>query len=202
MRCVRKNKIDVETYRFIGDFVKNKATKLESVNGIRKVTGNYTQMSVINGLKDVKKYIVGGRKVNTGLDDRVTYQIDLGKDNEHISQIIQVVIDKDVVDKRDPNALAVESLCNHSIKVKHRNIRNDIACTFAMAGAFTAIIGGIMYADAKESEYTHNNDLTKPDSIVEYQEENPYKEIDNKFDYSDSGIQDISSDEYTSGRSY
>ena len=197
-----KNSIDVETYKFIGNFVDNKARKIEKVDGKRRLTGNYTQASIIKSLKDCTKYIVGGRKVTTGANDRLTYQIDLGKDRDHISQIIQIIIDKRIVDQKDPNAMEIEGLCNYSIGVKHKNIRNDIACTLAIGAAITTVVGGIMYADAMESEYAETNNLTQPDSIVEYQEEDPYKDIDSKFDYSASGIQEISDDQYSSGRSY
>lgn len=197
-----KNKIEVETYRFIGDSASNKVKKLENINGKREITGNYTQTSVIKALNDCKKYIVSGRKINTGLEDRVTYQVDLGKDAEHISQIVQIVMDKSNLDKADPNALAIENLCKYSIEVKHKNIRANIAIALALLGGVAIFAGSFKYADKKESEYMVTNDLTTPDSIVESEDYNHYKEIEDELDFANRSDLDISDDEYSTGRSY
>lgn len=198
-----KNKIEVETYRFIGDSISNRVKKIESINGERQITGNYTQTSLIKSLNECKKYMISGRKVSTGKADRAIFQVDLGTDKEHVSQIIQIVMDQANLDKADPNALAIENLCNYSIKVKHNRIRNTIVATLVGTAVTYAAIVGFVEADKKESKYMYNNDLTNPDPIVDYEEFDPYKDIDSKLDYSDSNqVEDISSDEYSSGRSY
>ena len=211
-----KNKIEVETYRFVGDSKVNKVKKMETINGERQVTGNYTQTSFIKSLNECKKYMLSGRKISTGKDDRAIFQVDLSEDKENVSQIIQIVMDQANLDKADPNALAIENLCNYSIKVKHNRIRNAIAATLVGTAVGYVMLLGFVEADKKESQYLRSNDLTNPDPIVDYEDFEPYKEIDEKYDYSDSDIakeiinsnysddeaKDISNDEYSSGKSY
>lgn len=142
-----KKKIETETYRFIGDSTQNLATLIEN----RKAVGNYTQTSIIKALSDNKQYVVSGQKLKSSIDStRQAYLISYGKDKENVDQIIKIIVDKENLEKGDPNVLAIDNLCNQSINVKIKNTAIKVICGAALALVTIGVVHGIVKADEKE----------------------------------------------------
>lgn len=140
-----------ETYRFIGDSTTNQAKRMVKGEPIQ----TFTQTSIIEAFNDNKNFICGGSKLLTGKNDsRVGYMVYFGNDKTNPEQIINIVLDKDVLESGDVNALAIDSLCQYAIRVNNKN--NKKLALAAIAGTLGglvvagSLIGGLIWADSKE----------------------------------------------------
>lgn len=143
----------IEKYRFIGDSTTNKAKRI--VKG--EPTELFSQTDIIEAFNNNKSLVCGGSKLITGKNDsRVGYIIYFGKEKSNPDQIIKIILDKEVLEKGDVNALAIDSLCQYAIRVNKKNNKklaiSAIAGTLAGIGLAGAIVGGLIYADKKEGK--------------------------------------------------
>ena len=142
--------INLETYRFVGDSSTNKVKFSE--NG--KTVGTYTQTEVVEALSQNRKHINGGIKLNTGeSSSKSAYLIYFGGSKNEPKQIIKIIFDKKNIELGDPNALAIENLCEYSIKVKNNRIKNAILSGVASITIVGGLVGGMIWAGSKEQEY-------------------------------------------------
>lgn len=187
-----KKDIELEKFQFVGDSSVNRVicTKADGT----KIT--CTQTAFITALAQSKKDIKGGRKLKLNTNsDKVSYLIDYGKDENEPQQMIKVTMDKESIAKGDVNALAVDSICQHSITIEKNNVKKKvlegIAMTLVTAGLAGALVGGFVYASKKETKYesSKNHDyitqmneerlkngvepLTFDDDLSEFSYENP-----------------------------
>lgn len=143
----------IETYRFIGDSSVNRAKKM--VKG--EPTQTYTQSQIIEVLNNNKHLVCGGSKLKAKKNDtRLGYAIYYGKDKTNPDQIIKIVLDKESLEKGDVNALAIDSICQHSIRIN--KINNKKLALYAVAGTLGGLViagslmMGMMLADKEESK--------------------------------------------------
>lgn len=142
---------DIETFKFVGDSSVNRAKKM--VKG--KPTETYTQTDIIDALNSKKHLVCGGSKlISKKNDPRIGYIIYYGKEKSNPEYIVRIIIDKEMVEKGDINALAIDSLCQHSIRVNHRNnarIAAAVGVAIVSAGiAVGAFIATVSWALDKE----------------------------------------------------
>lgn len=149
-----KKDIELEKFRFIGDSGVNRVicTRADGT----KVT--CTQSDFITALVRSKRHIQGGRKLKLNTNSsRVSYLIDYGKEENEPQQMIKVTMDKENIAKGDINALAVDSICQHSITVRKNNLKKKVidgVVTVLVTVSLTgALIGGFTYAAEKEAKY-------------------------------------------------
>lgn len=149
-----KKDIELEKFQFIGDSSVDRVICTKA-NGT-KVT--CTQTDFITALAQNRKSIKGGRKLRLNTNSgKVSYLIDYGNDENPPQQMIKVTMDEENLAKGDINALAVDSICQHSITVRKNNIKkkviNGVAATLVTISLTGALIGGFIYAAEKESKY-------------------------------------------------
>ena len=198
-----KNKIDVQTFRFMGDSSENKAVRLENVGKKREITGRYTQTAVIRTLNECRDKILGGRRVKLKLDDREIYEIDLGSNPEKIEQIIKIIIPSESLKNGDPNALAIQNLCKYSIEVKKSNVKANVALAIVTIGVVVATIVGFVDAEKKEAEEIAKNIPPSPVAPLDYDKAyDPDKEVEAKYIQSYYSSLEASNDEYSGSKSY
>lgn len=184
-----KKNIETETYRFVGDSKENLAVQI--INGRR--AGSYSQTSIIRGLTENKQYVVGGKKVKSPIDSpRQAYLIYYGKDKEHIEQIVKIVVDKQNLEKGDPNALAIDGMCLHSVNVKIKNW----AVKALAATSVVVMMTGLAYGFIKAGQQEDRIQRDKMDSYFEWMNEEraenglpPLGESDYEIDYTDNNYQ-------------
>lgn len=163
----------IENYRFIGDSTTNKVRRM--VKG--EPTTLFSQTDIISVLNNNKNLVCGGSKLTTGKNDsRIGYIIYFGKEKFNPDQIIKIIIDKEVLEKGDVNALAIDSLCQYAIRVNKKNNKklaiSAIAGTLAGLGLAGAIVGGIIYADKKESKIQDKKNQEYQEWLQEQRMEN------------------------------
>ena len=198
-----KKDIELEKFRFIGDSGVNRVicTRTDGT----KVT--CTQSDFIRALVRSKRYIQGGRKLNLNTNSsRVSYLIDYGKEENEPQQMIKVTMDKENIAKGDINALAVDSICQHSITVRKNNLKKKVidgVVTVLVTVSLTgALIGGFTYAAEKEAKYESEKMHEYITQINEERRKNgleplPFgNDTSSEFSYEDS-----MDDNLTSGRS-
>ncbi len=195
---------EIETYRFIGDSTINKAKKL--VNG--KATATYTQTGIINTFNNNKHLVCGGSKLMVGKNDaRIGYVVYFGKEKSNPEQIIKIILDKEALEKGDVNALAIDNLCQYSIKVNKRNNKklaiSAVAGTLGGLVVVGSLLVGIMLADKKKSEHRKNDVEEYQEWLHEQQMENgTYKSWLEEQGLIDNDSVDEIFAEKTNGRSY
>lgn len=201
-----KKDIEIEKYRFIGDSSVDKVICMRADGS----TMDCTQTDFISALAKSKKHIKSGRKIklndNSG---KVSYLIDYGNDENEPKQMIKVTMDEENIVKGDVNALAVDSICQHSITIGKNNIKkkvlSGVAMTLATVSLAGALVGGFAYASEKDAEY----EAKKTESYVsQLNEERRQKGLNDltfgdntnasQIDYENLIIDD---DSITSGRS-
>ena len=139
----------IETYRFIGDSSVNKAKCIE--NG--KTVGMYTQTDIIAALAEHREDIKGGFKLKTKEDDpRRAYVIYFGGTKDQPKQYVKIIFNKEILEMGDPNALAIENLCEYSVRVRKNNIKIGVLSAVGSIAIFGTLIGCMIWADQKESE--------------------------------------------------
>lgn len=144
-----KKKIEVETYRFVGDYRDDIAKRIEH----GKAVGTYTQTSIIKVLNENKQYVVGGKKIKSPINSsRQAYLISYGRDGENPEQIIKIIVDKASLANGDPNALAIEGMCQHSVNVKIKSWAIKTLCVTSMVVMMTGLGYGMIKADEREYE--------------------------------------------------
>lgn len=198
-----KRDIEVEKYRFIGDSSVNRVL-CTNADGSK---AQYTQTDFIAALAQNKKNIKGGRKLKFGANNgKVSYLIDYGNDEKRPQQMIKVTIDEENIAKGDVNALAIDSICQHSIKIGKNNIKKKIlsgvAMTLVTVSFAGILVGGFAYASKKEDEYQKQRMEEYITQMNEARRENGLDPLD--YDgYSDSNYEetDVNEDEITSGKS-
>lgn len=193
-----------ETYEFIGDSRENKAK--------RKVSGEpttlYSQTDIINAFSENRGSVCGGTKLYTKKDDsRLVYMVYFGKERFNPDQIIKIIIDKENLEKGDVNTLAIDSLCQYSIRVNQRYIKKII--TGVIAGSLTGVamigmlIAGLKYANEKEGKVQAEANKQYQEWLKQQQmQKGTYKESLENY----PGYYDEEKDEFvmnsSSGRSY
>lgn len=155
---MKNNNIELEKYKFIGDSNDNQAIYIGS-NGSQSYC---SQTDIIAALTQNKQYIKGGSKISDNTKN-VSYLITYGNDNNKPKELIKITFDKNNLLKGDPNALAIDSICNKAIVIKKKNIKKMIlsgtAAALVGAGVAGAIVVGFAYAAQKEHEI--QNEETK-----------------------------------------
>ena len=155
---------EIETFRFVGDSTTNKAKKM--ING--KTVATYTQTGIIDTFNKNKHLVCGGSKlISKKNDSRIGYMVYFGKDKTDLDQIIKIVLDKESLEKGDINALAIDSLCQHAIRInKINNKKIALVATASVLGGLVvagSLIGGMIWADKEETK-------NRKSDIEEYQE--------------------------------
>lgn len=150
---MKKNDIELEKYIFIGDSSVNEAYCIQN-DGSKHYC---TQTDIITALAQNKKYIKGGSRINISSEsDSISYLIDYGTDEKQPKELIKITFDKNNLLKGDPNALAIDSICNKAIVIKKKNIKKMIiagtAAALVGAGLAGAMVVGFGYAAKKEQE--------------------------------------------------
>lgn len=150
---MKNNNIELEKYKFIGDSNVNEAICIRN-DGSKHYC---TQTDIITALVQNKKYIKGGTKLKLNKDSKnVSYLIDYGTDEKQPKQLIKITFDKNNLLKGDPNALAIDSICNKAVILKKNNIKKMIitgtAAALVGAGIAGAMAVGFAYAAEKEHE--------------------------------------------------
>lgn len=200
-----KYESQIETYRFIGDSSSNKAKKI--VKG--KPTETYTQTGIISAFNENKHLVCGGSKLITGKNDpRIGYVVYFGKSRSNPDQIIKIVIDKEMIEKGDVNALAIDSLCQYSLKVNKKN--NKKLATGAIAGTLGglvvagALVGGMFWASKKEDDMKNKDSQNYQEWLHEQRIENgTYKSwLEEQGLIDEESINEVINPEQTNGRSY
>lgn len=194
----------IETYRFIGDSTVNQAKKI--VKG--EPTETYAQTDIIDAFNNNKSLVCGGNKLITGKNDsRLGYIIYFGKEKSNPDQIIKIVLDKEVFEKGDVNALAIDNLCQYAIRVNKRN--NKKLAVAAIAGTLGglvvagSLVGAMIWADKKEGEIQNE----KTEDYQEWLREERMENGTYKSWLEEQGLLDEESinevlEEKTNGRSY
>ncbi len=148
-----KKDIELEKYRFIGDSSVNKVVCIKADGSQIECT----QTDFISALAQSKKYIKGGSKLKLNNSGKISYLIDYGNDEKEPKQMIKVTIDEENLSKGDTNALAVDSICQHSITVRKNNIKKKVlagvAMTLVTAGLAGVLVSSFAYAAKKDAEY-------------------------------------------------
>ena len=199
-----KYESQIETYRFVGNSITNKAKKI--VNG--KTVAMYTQTGIIDTFNENKHLVCGGSKLFSKKNDsRVGYMVYFGKDKTNPDQIIKIVLEKESLDKGDVNALAIDSLCQHAIRInKINNKKIALVTTASVLGGLViagSLIGGMILADKEESK-------NRKSDVEEYQqwlheqrmENGTYKSWLEEQGLIDSDSVDEILNEKTNGRSF
>lgn len=167
-----KNKVEVDTYRFVGDSKVNEAQNIS--NG--QLCGSYTQTEIIKVLNDNRDFVCGGSHPETGNSPRDIFLIYFGKDKKNPDQLIKIIMDSENITNGDPNALAIQGMCNHAIKVKYKNIRHKVIATTAGAlatiGLMGTLVGGMIWADKKETEYQQEKNSSYQEWLEEERRQN------------------------------
>ena len=198
-----KKDIELEKFRFIGDSGVNWVicTRADGT----KVT--CTQSDFITALVRSKRHIQGGRKLNLSTNSsRVSYLIDYGKEENEPQQMIKVTMDKENIAKGDINALAVDSICQHSITVRKNNLKKKVidgVVTVLVTVSLTgALIGGFTYAAEKEAKYESEKMHDYITQMNEERRKNGLEPLTYGEDVSSEfGHEDSMDDNLTSGRS-
>ncbi len=198
-----KKDIELEKFRFIGDSGVNRVicTRADGT----KVT--CTQSDFITALVRSKRHIQGGRKLNLNTNSsRVSYLIDYGKEENEPQQMIKVTMDKENIAKGDINALAVDSICQHSITVRKNNLKKKVidgVVTVLVTVSLTgALIGGFTYAAEKEAKYESEKMHDYITQMNEERRKNGLEPLTYGEDVSSEfGHEDSMDDNLTSGRS-
>lgn len=198
-----KKDIELEKFRFIGDSGVNRVicTRADGT----KVT--CTQSDFITALVRSKRHIQGGRKLNLSTNSsRVSYLIDYGKEENEPQQMIKVTMDKENIAKGDINALAVDSICQHSITVRKNNLKKKVidgVVTVLVTVSLTgALIGGFTYAAEKEAKYESEKMHDYITQMNEERRKNGLEPLTYGEDVSSEfGHEDSMDDNLTSGRS-
>lgn len=195
----------IETYRFIGDSSVNKAKKM--VKG--EPTKAYTQTDIIAAFNNNKHLVCGGNKLITGKNDpRVGYVIYFGTSKSEPEQIIKIVIDKEMVEKGDVNALAIDSLCQYSLRVNKKNnkklVLGAIAGTLGGLVVAGSLIGGMIWAGKQEGKVQAKETEDYQKWLTEQRmEEETYKSwLEEKGLIVAENVDEIINSEQTKGRSY
>ena len=149
-----KKDIELEKFSFVGDSSVDRVicTKADGT----KMT--CTQSDFITALAQSKRDIKGGRKLKLNTNSgKISYLIDYGRDENEPQQMIKVTMDERNIAKGDINALAVDSICQHSITVRKNNLKkkviDGIVTTLITVSLTGALIGGFTYAAEKEAKY-------------------------------------------------
>lgn len=194
-----------ETFKFIGDSAGNKAKRI--VKG--EPTETYTQTDIIAAFNDNKGLICGGSKLNTGKDSpSIAYMIYFGKEKSNPEQIIKIIINKSMIEKGDINTLAIDSLCQYSLRVNKKNNKKLILGTIAgtLGGLVLAgsMLGGLVWADKKESEIQNKKAEDHQEWLTEQRIGNgTYKSwLEEQGLIDEESVNEVINSELTSGRSY
>lgn len=200
-----KYESQIETYRFVGNSITNKAKKI--VNG--KTVAMYTQTGIIDTFNENKHLVCGGSKLFSKKNDsRVGYMVYFGKDKTNPDQIIKIVLEKESLDKGDVNALAIDSLCQHAIRInKINNKKIALVTTASVLGGLViagSLIGGMIWADQKEGEVQNKKVESHQDWLTEQRMENgTYKSwLEEQGLIDEESVNEVLNSEQTNGRSY
>lgn len=164
---------EIEKYHFVGDSKKNIAKRI--VKG--EPVSSYTQTGIIEAFNSNKNLVCGGSKINMGENNtRVGYIIYFGKEKSNPDQIIKIILDKEMLEKGDINALAIDSLCQYAIRINKKNNKKLAimagASVLAAIGLAGALIGGLMWASEKEQEIQDKETRNYQDWLQEQRMEN------------------------------
>lgn len=145
-----KNNIELEKCRFVGDSSVNEAIYTKDDGTTLKCT----QTDFIDALAKSKKYIKSGRKLKTNSNNgKISYLIDYGNKENEPKQMIKVTFDEENLAKGDVNALAVDSVCQHSITVRKNNVKKKVLTGVALTLVCVGLSGTLAYGLEKDSEY-------------------------------------------------
>lgn len=184
---MKKNNIELEKYVFVGD---------SSINEVicTKDDGSKvrcTQTALITALTENKEHIKGGSKLKLGNDNgKVSYLIDYGTSENQPKEIIKITLDEENILKGDPNALAIDAICQRAIIVKQNNIKKLVisgtAAALAAVGLAGAVVAGLAYASKGEEKHQQKE-------TQQYQQWLDEKRNENNLNLSmDGGIPEIS----------
>lgn len=147
-----KKNIELEKCLFIGSSDENRALYTKADGTEIKCS----QTDIIKALSKSKRYIQGGKKIKLDGDSKkVSYLIDYGAIENEPKQMIKITFDAQNLRKGDVNALAVDSICNHSIVVKNNNMKkkvlSGIKTTLVTVSITGALVAGYLFASEKEA---------------------------------------------------
>lgn len=179
--------VERETYRFFGDSSSNVAKQIE--NGEAVVTTSQTR--IIQALNENKQYIVSGKKIYSPVGSkRQAYVISYGKDKEHVDEIITIVVDKDALEKGDPNALAIDGLCQSAIKVKMKNTAIKLVAGATIVLMMAGLAYGAVTAMEKEDEYNKQKMESYFEQIDEERAENGLAPLTAEYEFDFNGYEE------------
>lgn len=168
---MKKDNVELEKFMFIGDSDVNEVICIKS-DGSKAYC---TQTDLIAALTQNKKHIKGGSKLKLSDNDKkISYLINYGNNENEPKELIKITFDKNNLLKGDPNALAIDSICNNAITVGKKNIKKLIlsgtAAALVGAGLAGAMFVGFAYASKKEQEY-QNQETKQYKEWLEYEKQ-------------------------------
>ena len=139
---MKKNNIEVETYIFVGDEYSDEAYRL--VKGKRKE--KYTKSGIINALKSNSEYIMNGTKLKSPIDSETqSYLIEYGNDKDQPKEIIKIVTKKGALIPTDPYIVALEEICQNSIKVRMKETAKKVLATASIILVTTGFVATVAW---------------------------------------------------------
>ena len=150
-----KNKIEVETYKFVGDGQNNIAHQIEK----GRVLGTYRQTDVIKALNENRQWVVNGKKINSSINSKnQAYLIYYGDEDHKKTSLIKILVDKKALKEGDSNALAVEGLCEGAINI-HANRRKLAVISSVIVGSLImgSVVGFVKLANDEAMRIAEEN---------------------------------------------
>lgn len=136
-----KNKIEVETYKFVGDGHNNIAHQMEK----GRVLGTYRQTDVIKALNESRQWVINGKKINSPINSKnQAYLIYYGDENHKKTSLIKILVEKQALKEGDSNALAIEGLCEGAINIHANRQKLAVISSVVVGSLFLGTTVGLV----------------------------------------------------------